>query len=163
MMRATMLSIDERVLAAMRTHAEEGFPEECCGVVFATPEGQLVRRMTNVQNRLHAADPVAYPRDARTAYQMDPRELFEVNRDGDQPGWRILLFYHSHPSHGAYFSDTDKARALWGEPPDAEPAYPGAVYVVLSVYDRAVRDVKGYAWNDATRDFVEIALPPAPA
>lgn len=146
-------------MAVMRAHAEEAFPEECCGALFATPDGQVVRRMANIQNALHAADPATHPRDARTAYQMDPRELFEVNRDGDRPGWRIVLFYHSHPSHGAYFSPTDKARALWGDPEgDAEPSYPGVAYVVVSVYERAVRDVKAYAWDEAARDFAEIAV-----
>jgi [CysO sulfur-carrier protein]-S-L-cysteine hydrolase len=120
--------------------------------------------MTNIQNRLHAEDPEAHPRDARTAYQMEPRELLEVNRDGDRPGWRIVLFYHSHPSHDAYFSATDKARALWGDPEgDAEPSYPGVAYIVISVYDRAVRDAKAYAWDEAARDFREIALAAAPA
>ncbi len=155
-----MLTIDPQAAAAMRAHAEEAFPEECCGVLFAGPDGQVVRRMTNVQNRLHAEDPHAHPRDARTAYQMEPRELLQVNRDGDRPGWRIVLFYHSHPSHDAYFSATDKARALWGDPsdPDAEPSYPGVAYVVVSVYDRVVRDVKAYAWDEAARDFREIAF-----
>ncbi|MBI3769894.1 MAG: M67 family metallopeptidase [Deltaproteobacteria bacterium] len=154
-----MLAIEARAMAAMRAHAEETFPEECCGALFVTPEGHVVRRMTNVQNALHAADPSAHPRDARTAYQMDPRELFEVNRDGDRPGWRIMLFYHSHPSHGVYFSPTDKARALWGEPDgEPEPAYPGVAYVVISVYEHTVRDVRAYAWNVDARDFEEVVV-----
>lgn len=153
----TTLAIERAALAAMRAHAEEAFPEECCGVLFATPEGQLVRRMTNVQNRLHAADPERHPRDARTAYQMDTRELFEVNREGDQPGWRIALFYHSHPNHEAYFSATDKARALWADAEEqVEPSYPGVAWLVLSVYERAIRDVKAYAWDEEARDFREI-------
>ena len=83
-----MLVIDAAALAEMRAHAEEAYPEECCGVVLATPSGQLVRRMTNVQNQLHAQDPVAHPRDARTAYDFDSRELLEVIRMGDRPGGR---------------------------------------------------------------------------
>lgn len=159
-----MLTIDEQATAAMRAHAEETFPEECCGALFATPDGQVARRMSNIQNRLHAEDPAAHPRDARTAYQMDPRELFEVNRDGDRPGWRIVVFYHSHPSHDAYFSPTDKARALWGDPEsDPEPAYPGVAYVVISVYERAVRALKAYAWDERARDFHEIPLVTASA
>jgi proteasome lid subunit RPN8/RPN11 len=115
--------------------------------------------MANIQNRLHAEDPVANPRDARTAYQMEPRELFEVNRDGDRSGWSIVLFYHSHPSHGAYFSDTDRARALWGDPADGtEPAYPGVAYMVVSVYDREVRDVQVYpGWRGVSRSCIMYA------
>ena len=157
-----MIDVEQRAMAAMREHAEESFPDECCGALLAGPNAQVVR-MANIQNRLHAADPAAHPRDARTAYQMDPRELLEVNRDGDRVGWRIVLFYHSHPSHGAYFSPTDKARALWGEGADAEPAYPGVAYLVLSIYDRELRDAKAYAWDESRRDFLERALRILPA
>jgi adenylyltransferase/sulfurtransferase len=150
-----MIAIDAAALAAMHAHAEEGFPEEVCGVLFASPTGQVVRRMQNVQNALHAADPVANPRDARTAYQFDGAELLDVTRRGDEPGWRIVLFYHSHPQHGAYFSDTDKARALFGGEIDLGPAFPGVAYLVISVYDRVVRDRKTFAWDEAAQDFVE--------
>ena len=150
-----MIAIDSDALTAMHAHAVEGFPEEVCGVLLEGPDGQIVRRMQNVQNALHAADPVANPRDARTAYQFDAAELLEVTRQGDAPGWRIVLFYHSHPQHGAYFSDTDKARALFGGEVELGPAFPGVAYLVISVYDRAVRDRKCFAWDEAAQDFLE--------
>ena len=150
-----MIAIDSDALTAMHAHAVEGFPEEVCGVLLGGPEGQIVRRMQNVQNALHAADPVANPRDARTAYQFDAAELLEVTRQGDAPGWRIVLFYHSHPQHDAYFSDTDKARALFGGEVELGPAFPGVAYLVISVYDRAVRDRKCFAWDEAAQDFLE--------
>jgi proteasome lid subunit RPN8/RPN11 len=150
-----MIEIEARALEAMDAHAVEGFPEEVCGVLLASPSGQVVRRMRNVQNALHAADSVANPRDARTAYQFDGAELLEVTKQGDQDGWRIVLFYHSHPQHGAYFSDTDKARALFGGEVELGPAFPGVAYLVISVYDRVVRDRKVFAWDDATADFLE--------
>jgi len=150
-----MIAIAAAALDAMHAHAVEGFPEEVCGVLLAGPDGQVVRRMRNVQNELHAADPVANPRDARTAYQFDAAELLEVTRRGDVPGWRIVLFYHSHPQHGAYFSDTDKARALFGGEVELGPAFPGVAYLVISVYDRAVRDRKCFAWDETAQDFRE--------
>ena len=39
-----------------------------------------------------------------------------MNGRRDEPGWRIALFYHSHPQHDAYFSPTDKAQALYADP-----------------------------------------------
>ena len=154
-----MLTIEPGILVEMRAHAAETYPEECCGVVFATPSGQSLRRMTNVQNRLHAADPVANPRDARTAYNFDSRELFEVNAQGDQPGWKILVFYHSHPDHGeaAYFSPTDRQQALTQWEPQ-EPTYPGAFWVVFAVCDGTVTDGKAFVWDDAAHDFVETPM-----
>jgi proteasome lid subunit RPN8/RPN11 len=150
-----VIEIEREALEAMHTHAAEGFPEEVCGVLLATPHGQVGRRMKNVQNSLHAADPAANPRDARTAYQFDAAELLEVTRQGEVDGWRIVLFYHSHPQHGAYFSDTDKARALFGGEVELGPAFPGVAYLVISVYDRVVRDRKVFAWDAAAEDFVE--------
>lgn len=150
-----MIEIEAQALEAMHAHAVEGFPEEVCGVLLAGPDGQTVRRMRNIQNDLHAADPAANPRDARTAYQFDPAELLAVTRAGEAPGWRLVLFYHSHPQHGAYFSDTDKARALFGGEVELGPAFPGVAYLVISVYDRAVRDRKTFAWDDGAQDFLE--------
>ena len=108
------ITIERQAMETMREHARAGYPHEAWGIVFESPEGQVVRTMTNVQNALHAGDPEQHPRDAKTAYAPDPQELMEANRDGDRPGWRIAVFYHSHPEHDAYFSDTDKTRALWG-------------------------------------------------
>jgi proteasome lid subunit RPN8/RPN11 len=155
-----MIEIEPAALDAMHAHAVEGFPEEVCGVLFASPQGQVVRRMTNVQNALHAADPIANPRDARTAYQFDAAELLDVTRQGDEPGWRVVLFYHSHPQHDAYFSATDKSRALFGGEIDLGPAFPGVAYLVISVYDRVVRDRKAFAWDEATQDFIETPFAP---
>ena len=153
-----MIEIAPEALAAMHAHAVEGFPEEVCGVVFASPSGQVVRRLSNVQNALHQQDPEQHPRDARTAYYMDSRELYGVEKQAREPGWSIHAFYHSHPQHGAYFSPTDKAQASYTDPVDGTrgPTYPGTVWIVVAVYDRVVRDAKAYAWDTSAEDFLEV-------
>jgi proteasome lid subunit RPN8/RPN11 len=150
-----MIEIESRVIDEMRAHAVEGFPEEVCGVVFATPGGQVMRRLTNIQNELHAQDPIQHTRTAATAYCMDSRELFEVEKQAREPGWSIAVFYHSHPQHDAYFSPTDKGQATYTDPIDGSrgPTYPGTTWVVVSVYDRVVRDMKAYVWDDGAQDF----------
>ena len=151
-----MIEIGAGVMDEMRKHAVEGFPEEVCGVVFASPDGQVVRRLKNVQNELHAQDPEQNPRTATTAYCMDSRELFEIEKQAREPGWSIAIFYHSHPQHDAYFSPTDKGQASYTDPIDGTrgPNYPGATWMVVSVYDREVRDAQAYVWDDAAQDFV---------
>lgn len=150
-----MIAIEAQALEAMHAHAVEGFPEEVCGVVFATPNGQVVRRLTNIQNELHAQDPEQFPRTATTAYYMDSRELYEVERQAREPGWTVHVFYHSHPQHDAYFSPTDRAQASYTDPVDGSrgPTYPGTTWLVVAVYDRVVRDSQVYAWDDRTQDF----------
>lgn len=154
---ATHLSETTLAEAAWREivrHAVEAFPEECCGVVLFDGKGEVVRRCANRQNELHALDPITYPRDAKTAYAMDPRELEQILQKAGAAGGAIKAFYHSHPNHAAYFSAEDKAFAS----PFGEPAYPGSVQIVISVYDRTVREFRAYAWKEEGGDFVEVAL-----
>ena len=159
-----MIEIEARVMDAMRAHAVEGFPEEVCGVVFASPDGQVLRRLKNIQNELHAADPEQHPRTATTAYCMDSRELFAIGEQARAPGWSIAIFYHSHPQHDAYFSPTDKGQASYTDPIDGSRGenYPGTTWVVVSVYDRVVRDAQAYAWDDAAQDFLATPFTVAP-
>jgi adenylyltransferase/sulfurtransferase len=147
-----VLVLPPEILAAIYTHAVEGYPEEVCGLVFAergdgypAPE---VLRCENQQNALHAEDPAGFARDARTAYNLGPRDLMRLDRSlrGDRPA-RII--YHSHVDVGAYFSDEDVRAAA----PDDKLLYP-CDYLVVDVQDRRARGCKIYRFTDGR--FVEI-------
>lgn len=147
-------TIPRSILDAMRSHAEADYPEECCGVLLADADGNLsARRCRNVQNELHAQDPVKHPRDARTAYAIDPRELLDLTRELDRTRGTLRAIYHSHPDVGAYFSQEDRARAVMEE--WDEPLYPGASFVVLSVRNGKIDDLKSFAWDENSRDYLE--------
>ena len=145
--------------AEISCHAVEVFPEECCGVIVGRDGADEVRRMNNIQNRLHALDPQTYPRDATIAYAINPRELEAIIQEAEAKGAKLKAFYHSHPDHDAYFSAEDKAFAT----PFGDPTYPDAAQIVISIYDRAVKRICAYAWTDPQKDFVEIALRKRPA
>lgn len=148
------LTLDRAALDAMFAHAREAHPDECCGAVVHRDGRDVVLRFTNVQNELHAKDPEAYPRTAATAYTPRDAELFAAQRAGEQPGARLVVFYHSHAINGSYFSDEDRKKAT--EPWD-EPNYPEVTYVVVS--DARVRDeARAFRWDEAARDFVEVAI-----
>jgi len=135
-------------------HAQETFPEECCGVIFSARGADCVLRLKNIQNKLHALDPQTYPRTAAIAYAVDPLELESVIRQSEEKGQTLKAFYHSHPDHDAYFSDEDKAFAS----PFGEPTYPDAAQIVVSVYNRAVKIIRAFAWSDEKDDFVEVPI-----
>ena len=147
------LRLERPALEAMLAHARESQPEECCGAVLEIDGRDVVRRFTNIQGRLHRTDPAANPRDAVTAYTPEPKELFAALRDGDAPGARLKVFYHSHTRVGAYFSGEDRARAMFGD----EPAYPEVTYVVVSD-SRTPGEARGFRWEEAGRDFVEVPI-----
>ena len=140
-------------LEAIRRQAIEEYPHESCGVIVARgPERRLVR-CRNAQNELHAKDPARHPRDARTAYYIDPADLLRIGRF-EAEGFEVAVIYHSHVDAGAYFSDTDKRQALIG----GEPAYPGATYVVTSVVGGRPEAIVGFRWDPERRDFLPVDL-----
>ena len=129
-MKDSLLKLNTEILKQISDHAKSDFPEECCGIILSDGEQDFLRQCRNVQNQLHMEDPSAYPRDARTAYQIDHKELLEICKESEAKNRPIKAFYHSHPNHHAYFSEKDKADAtVWDE-----PLYPDASYVVIPVY-----------------------------
>ena len=104
------MDLTQAGLKEIFAHAEEGYPDEVCGIVLGKagdPTTHLVRRCSNLANQHHHEDPVRFPRDARTAYVMDPQDLLRIQREADVKGLDFLVIYHSHTDHEAYFSKTD--------------------------------------------------------
>ncbi len=151
------IRLTRRTLDEIDRHAAESYPFECCGVVLGDGEHERVRRIDNIQDRLHAEDPAAHLRDSSVAYYMDPQQLYTVIREAEQKDSPIRVFYHSHPEHGAYFSEEDKARAMaWDE-----PAYPGASYLVVSVVAGRVADRLAVSWDAERREFIPTEVAPS--
>jgi proteasome lid subunit RPN8/RPN11 len=146
------MKIDSNVLAEMTAHAQETYPDECCGLLVAGPDGLIsVHRVRNIQNDMHAQDPKNYPRTAATAYAGHPNDLREGLELADVAGHELAAFYHSHPDHDAYFSEEDVRQAT----PFGEPSYPGAAQIVLSVYGGVLKTVKSFVWSDDAVTYVD--------
>ncbi len=148
------VSLSEASWKEICRHAEQAFPEECCGVVFARGAVDRVQRVKNIQNQLHELDPQTYPRTAAIAYAMNPRELEQHIDAAQAAGEKLIAFYHSHPNHDAYFSEEDKAFAS----PFGEPTFPGAAQIVVSIYDGSNNRARAFAWSDERKDFLEVPL-----
>ena len=147
-----MIPISKNNLGEIHKHALDEYPYECCGIVIGFAESKekdILFRCTNIQNLLHETDPKIYPRDAKTAYNIDPKELVTIFNQMQSKGMILKTFYHSHPDHDAYFSDEDKSMALF----DGEPAYPDANYLVVSVYNKLIRDEAWFEWDSKTGSF----------
>jgi len=154
-------------LEAIARHALEEYPREACGVVVARAGERRLIRCRNIQDELHAKDPERHPRDARTAYFIDPQDLLRIGRlEGE--GFQLAVIYHSHADareqggeSGAYFSETDKQRALFG----GQPMYPDVTYVVVSVVGGRLEAVAGFGWSATDGEFrrMELGAPGAGA
>ena len=148
------LRLSQQEMRQISLHAEADHPAECCGLL-TTARGSSLSRVhpcENIQNRMHQEDPTRYPRNSRIAYFIDPQEQYRIISAAEREGGRISGFYHSHIDCDAYFSEEDKERAMvWDE-----PAYPDAVYLVISVFGDGVRGHKAFAWDGESRDFTEV-------
>lgn len=146
--------LTERELNEIFVHAEEAYPEEACGIVIGkpgNPDTHAVRRCGNLANQYHRDDPTRNPRDAKTAYIMDPKDLLRIQSEADAKGDEFILLYHSHPDHEAYFSETDRELALFGD----EPVWPQLRYLVVSVKNGKVSYFKLFSWDSLEKQFRE--------
>lgn len=113
-----MLRIPQFLYADLRVHGEETYPHECCGVLLGRFEDDGARTVTRIARTGNTRQDSPHNR-----YNIDPKELIRIQREGRERGEDIVGFYHSHPDHPALWSKTDLAEAHWF----------GCSYVITSV------------------------------
>jgi proteasome lid subunit RPN8/RPN11 len=111
------LKIDKERYDAVRQHGEETYPHECCGVLLGQIDGDIKTVTTTARAGNTRTD------SAHNRYNIDPKELIRIQREGRDRGEDIVGFYHSHPDHPARWSVTDLSEAHWF----------GCSYVITSV------------------------------
>jgi len=112
-----MLKIPNSHYNSIRQHGEETYPHECCGVLLGQMDGDA-RVVTSVARAGNTRLDSLHNR-----YNIDPKDLIRIQREGRERGEDIIGFYHSHPDHPARWSQTDLAEAHWF----------GCSYVITSV------------------------------
>src|SRR5713101_5065863 len=113
-----MLKLPQFAYDSLRRHGEETYPHECCGVFLGQMGEDGIRTVASVARAGNTRTDSAHNR-----YNIDPRELIRIQREGRERGEDIIGFYHSHPDHPAHWSQTDLAEAHWF----------GCSYVITSV------------------------------
>ena len=103
-----MLKFTRADYDAIRHHGEETYPHECCGVLLGRFEDDGTRVVTSTARCGNTRTDSAHNR-----YNIDPKELVRIQREGRERGEDIVGFYHSHPDHPAQWSKTDHAEAHW--------------------------------------------------
>jgi proteasome lid subunit RPN8/RPN11 len=101
------LRLSQAVYRQVRSHGEQTFPHECCGVLLgnSTPAGWQVCSAVPAGNTRTDS--------AHNRYQIAPLELVKIEREARRQGLELAGFYHSHPDHPAMWSNTDFAEAHW--------------------------------------------------
>ena len=139
------------ILKQIYSHSIDEYPFECCGSVLENMDGQhIVLRCQNIQNELHASNPEENPRDARTAYTINPSDVLKINRMEREQNYKLKAIYHSHPDAKAYFSKKDYSLATIKQ----EPTYPGADYIIVSIINKIVKEAICFSWENKSKNFL---------
>jgi proteasome lid subunit RPN8/RPN11 len=96
-----MIKIEQAAWDVMVSHAESTFPNECCGAMLGTVDGdeKVVRVATPIKNAFTGAQ------GAR--YEIGPEDLLAADAAARKEGMDLVGIFHSHPDCDAYFSETD--------------------------------------------------------
>jgi proteasome lid subunit RPN8/RPN11 len=111
-----MIKVNQAAWDAMVAHAEAKFPNECCGAMIGSIDGD-VKDVTLAQPLENA-----YTGAQGARYELRPEDLLEADRKARAAGLDLIGIFHSHPDCDAYFSKTD-----------LENSCPWYSFVVLSV------------------------------
>lgn len=151
-----MTKIKSRIIDAIYRHAIASYPSECCGVITGKKENpeslDNAFPCRNLQDEMHAESPEKFPRTSKTAYFLDPKDLFNIEKVSRTKNEVIRVIYHSHVDVGSYFSDEDKKQATF----DNGPLMPDVNYLVVDVMKDKVRGAKLFGWDSNKKDFVEL-------
>jgi proteasome lid subunit RPN8/RPN11 len=96
-----MIRIDTEPWQAMVAHARRTYPNECCGAMLGTidGEGKNVREAIALENAFDGAQ--------ASRYELRPEDLLAADKAARERGMDLIGIYHSHPDCDAYFSTTD--------------------------------------------------------
>jgi len=96
-----MIRIEPEPWAAMVSHARETYPNECCGAMLGSIDGEqkFVRVAMPLENAFAGAQ--------ATRYELRPEDLLAADKAARARQMDLIGIYHSHPDCDAYFSATD--------------------------------------------------------
>lgn len=131
------LVVSSAALASIREHGKTTYPFECCGALVgagdALDQAWLLAN-TSVENQ-------------ERRFLVSPAEYRDLERRVSEAGRQLLGFYHSHPDHPAQPSAHDLAAA-----------WPGFVYLILSVRHGAPAKLTGWELRDDRSRFDEVEV-----
>jgi proteasome lid subunit RPN8/RPN11 len=131
-----MLKLSESIYNTLRTHGEETYPHECCGVLLGCSSDGV----NEVGDAVRAGN--TRTDSAHNRYHIAPQELVRIQRQGRERGLHIVGFYHSHPDHLAQWSKTDFAEAHWL----------GCSYVITAVANGVAQQTNSFLLTGTSED-----------
>jgi proteasome lid subunit RPN8/RPN11 len=125
------------IAEAIRTHARQTYPNECCGILFGTDtdDARLFTESHPVENAF--AETQRHHR-----FTITPVTLLHAEKHAAAKGLAVLGFYHSHPDHPAEPSEYDRTHA-----------WPFYSYIIVSVEKGSSTHLSSWQLHPDTQQF----------
>lgn len=135
-----MITISRNELQTISKHAEETYPEECCGFLLGVDlnQGKILRSIS-VTN---ASDD-----DRRRRYSVHPMDIIRADEAAKVDGLEVVGIYHSHPDSEPRPSRTD-----------LDYAWPLYTYVIIAVKNKRTTDAEAWKLSEDRTRFEQVEL-----
>ena len=150
-----MLKLTNEQRNAIQAQGERGYPEEVCGFLIGTAEGdnKTVTTLREIENtwdedgapEFAAAGDAFAGASRRRRFKIPPDEYLAADREARAAGTAILGFYHSHPDHPARPSEHDLALA--------REIFPGYSYIIVAIRQARAADMTSWVLRDDYSQF----------
>jgi len=128
-------------LETIAAHAQECYPQECCGVLLGKVEENEVIVLEVVRTENAWNEEMAEQleergiggKTRRERYAIAPQTLIKLQKSARSRHLQIIGFYHSHPDHPAIPSECDRLLA-----------WPDYHYIIVSVVQGQARAIKNW-------------------
>ena len=139
------IAISTAQLKIIYDHAEDIYPEECCGILLGKIDGvskivvEVIGTMntwdkSEVTTELTSSDDLNRTKHSR--YTISPRDILQAQKRGRDLQLDIIGFFHSHPDAPSIPSTCDRDRA-W-------EIYS---YPIISVINGKISDIQSWVLN----------------
>lgn len=112
----------------MALAAKKAYPNECCGILVGKKSEKGEIEITEIREASNL-----FQGQKSVHFQIDPLFIYRLEQELDVRSLEIVGIYHSHPDCPAILSKEDEKYMV-----------PGLEYVIMSVQNGEIADVKSY-------------------
>ena len=134
------IALSDSHILSIRTHAENTYPEECCGLLLGTIANN-VKTLVEVcpttndwsdQTEDNSSEKIGLTK--RRRYAMSAADMLKGMKDARDRNLEIIGIYHSHPDCAAVPSECDRTLA-----------WPQYSYIIVSVQQGRSEDLRSWS------------------
>ncbi|WP_445632472.1 JAB1/MPN/MOV34 metalloenzyme domain-containing protein [Nostoc sp. DSM 114161] len=139
-----MIKFSEQHLQTIRTHAENIYPEECCGIIFGylASEGKTTVEVMPTENAWNTEAGAEFSGERtgeskKRQYTIAPEVMLQAQKQARDRSLSIIGIFHSHPDNPAIPSECDRLYA-----------WQGYSYIIVSVQNGKATQVRSWSLDD---------------